>query len=266
MKKISVIVIVMSLLFASLIHAEPTVIKFVTLDKEYFPYIMGNSKDISKTNPGTYVEFLKLLEKKIGIRMTLTRFSYNEIMTMVSTGDTKGYDGDIAAYYTADRGRIGAFPMKDGMPDYSKSLYIDRYYFYKNKKSPVKWNGVYLTDIKKGIVAAAHKSILEELELHGYKYQDGFHPEALTEVSKGNADVALCNVECADYYLFKHPDIAKNIEKLKPEFTARPFFIAFSKDFAKNHPELAKRIWLTIEQMRGDYIKLEKKYLMRKNH
>jgi polar amino acid transport system substrate-binding protein len=266
MKKVSVIIGALSLFFASVIHAEPSVIKFVTLDREYFPYIMGNSKDINKANPGTYVEFLKLLEKKIGIRMTLARLSYSEIMTMVSTGDTKGYDGYIAAYYTADRDRVGAFPMKDGMPDYSKSLYIDRYYFYKNKKSPVKWNGVYLTDIKMGITAAAHKSILEELKLHGYKYKDAFHQEALTEVAKGSSDVALCNVECADYYLAKHPEIAKNIEKLKPEFTARPFFIAFSEDFEKKNPELAKRIWLAVEQMRGDYMRLEEKYLKRKNH
>jgi hypothetical protein len=259
MRKAPILAIIVILAFSSGLAAETKEIKFITYDMENYPHVIGYSRLINKEKPGIFYEFLKVLEKNVGVRMSLTRLPYEELMEMLKTGNTKGYDAYIAASYTPDRDKIAVYPVADGMPDYSKSLYIERYYLYKNKKSPVKWNGVYLTDIKNGIGSATDEAIDEELKWLGYRYKEEMVDVLLKDVAAGKLDVALSIEKGTDYYLKNHPEIAKNVVKLKPEFTARPFFIILSNNFVEKNPELTKKIWIAIGLLRGEYSKIEEK-------
>jgi len=190
----------------------------------------------------------------------LTRLSKSELMNILKTGNTKGFDGYIADYYSPERDLVAEYPMKKGMPDYSKSLFIDRFYFYKNKKSPINWNGVYLTDINKGLGTSFDESVQKEMKLDGYNFKEGFCEDLIREVAEGKLDAILDVDNNMDHFLALHPEIAKNITKLQPQFSARPFFIILSHDFIKKNPELSKRLWFQVGQLKGEYLKLEKKY------
>jgi polar amino acid transport system substrate-binding protein len=264
MKKTLLFLLTILILLSTNLYAQAKTLKLVTYDKEDFPAIIGNSKEINPKTPGAYVDFVKVLGKKLGVNITLTRLSQNELTSIIKTGNARGYDGYIADYYTPDRDRVTAFPMKNGMPDYSKSLFIDRFYFYKNKKSSIKWNGVYLTNINKGLGTSFDESVQKEMKLDGYNFKEGFCDDLIKELAEDKLDAVLSVDNNMDHFLALHPEIAKNITKLQPQFSARPFFVILSNDFVKNNPELANRLWFQVGQLRGEYLKLEKKYYSNK--
>jgi hypothetical protein len=248
---------------AATAHAQEKTLNLAATDHEIYPCLLSDSKKINDGLPGTYVEFIGLLEKSLGIKIILTRLSYDKLMEMEKKHDTKGFDGVIAYNYTRDADKIWAYPEKNGMPDYSKSLDINRYYFYKNKQSPVTWNGVYLANISRPIGADADKAVFGMLDIDGYKYQEMQYPQICRMISEGKLELGLCNENFADYYLKNNPKIAANIVKLKPQFTAVPYFIILSDDFVRKDPKFAKKFWFTVGLLRGEYEKIEARYLQK---
>lgn len=258
MKKI--ISTLLALIVATTMATAQTTLKFAFEDKEDFPSVLGTGPDVLATNPGASVEILRLIEKKLGIAINLSRYPWTRALEAELAGGT--IDGLLTASYKKEREAWGMYPMAGDKPDTTKSLYVTNYVFYRLKGSSIDWTGTALIKSTGSVSIPRGYSVVEELKALGYKVEetDGTLT-CLKMLAAGRAGSVLTLELSADALLAASPDLAKVIEKVAIPYASKPYYIMLSKQFVQKNPELAKKIWASVGELQGEYKKIAAKYI-----
>lgn len=262
MKRKITLVFFLFLIASYTFAAEVKEVRFMCENVEQFPIHMGNSDSIDWNKPGAGIECVKMLESKVGIKIKVERAPWKRVLDVELKNGTS--DGAFPASYKKEREALGAYPMKGGKVDKTRSLYTDAYYFYKLKDANFSWDGKAVSNLKGMVGAPYGYSVVDDLKKLGISVEES--EETLLDFKKlaaGRVGAVAALELMADFLLKKYPDLNKVIVKVSTPIASKEYYVMLSNQFVKSNPALADKIWNAVGKMReNEFPKLVKdKYL-----
>ena len=241
--------------------AQPKELTFVTNVNEDFPYLLGNSEALSLPNPGVSVEIIWILERELGLKIKILRLPWKRALEIELAGGT--VDGAFFASYSKEREAFGVYPMKNGAIDTSRAYSLFSYFLYKQKGSPVEFDGTKIKNLQGPIGVARGYSIGPELTARGYLLEETTGPmQGFVMLSNGRINLIAVPHDNANYILETNPDLAKKIESLPTPISSKAYYLMLSRKFVTKSPELAEAIWNTLPKVsQRELGKLYKRYM-----
>jgi len=242
--------------------AEIKEVRFLCDNKEHFPVYLEDSDLINWNKPGAGVECVKRLESKLGIKVKIERAPWKRVLDAELKNGT--IDGAFSASYKKEREMLGAYPMKDGKVDKTRSLHTNAYCFYKRKDANFSWNGKTVSHLKGMVGAPNGYSVIDDLKNLGLAVEESNGTLIdLKKLAAGRVGAIAALELTADLLLKKYPELNKVIVKVPTPIASKEYYVMLSNQFVKSNPALAEKIWNAVGEMREhEFPKLvEDKYL-----
>ena len=103
---------------ASGVWAEaPLTLTWVTDNTPGGNYIVGEGCRFQEEKPGIEIELYRLTAKRLNFSLRLKRMPWKQCLEQLGSNQV---DGIFPASYKAERGKIGVYPMRDGVVDTSR--------------------------------------------------------------------------------------------------------------------------------------------------
>lgn len=166
-------------------------------------------------------------------------------------------DGIVAASYRAERLRIGAYPLRDGLPDAERRLMRNRYLLFRRKDDTgVQWDGRRLQI--DGIVGVqTGYSITSTLKQHGamISQRERLPIPLLDALVDGSLRAITLTAGEGERLLTDIPAYGRTVEAMPIPLAEKDFYLVFSHRFQQKYPALTERLWLAVskEQKSADW-------------
>lgn len=230
--------------------AEPApVVRVVFNTAPNPPIVYGTGTAIDPDKPSLIVELLRMVGDRTGITFEFQRVPWQRGLYMIEHGQA---DAIFAASVTEDRFRYGAYPMKAGIVDESRSIYQMSYSLFVRRGSGVHWNGHQISGLRAPVGAIPEFAVVPALREMGVALD--LEPSAVGNLLKldGGRIDAYAEIETlANAAIRANPSKFANIEKLSPPLRTTPYYLMFSKIFYQADPEIAERVWDGIAAVRA---------------
>lgn len=207
---------------------------------------------------GLNIELLNRVAKRLDIK-----FQYQGIPWKRCLGALKAneFSGAIGASFKADRLEMGAYPGGN-KADAAKRLNFDRYVLVRRKGGNVDWDGKTFRNLEGAVGVQLGYSIADHLRGMGVTVDEGSQQArelALKLVVGRLAAAAMLDGEVSNLQT-NDAKLAAHLEILPTPLVEKPYFLMLSQALVNTRPELAARIWNTIEEIRNSpaYQKLER--------
>jgi polar amino acid transport system substrate-binding protein len=173
---------------------------------------------------------------------------------------SNGVDGIFAASFDSERLGIGVYPG-GRTPDVAKRLHMDTYLLVRKKGSSLRWNGKTLEALEGAVGIQLGYSIGEQLKAMNLAVDDGsLNPrELVLKLIAGRIGAAAMLGSQARNLVKMDSKLGKEIEILPIALVEKPYYLMLSHAIANSKPDLANRLWKSIESERGSarYRKME---------
>ena len=231
--------------------AETRILKIAYSDVEFFPYQMGNGLEIANP-PGIALDLINEAAKELGIQIEYIRLPNKRVLYSLKSG---AIQGAFCYSFSADRLSSGAYPMKAGKPDRSQRINTISYYLYKQKNSPLTWDGKTIANLNGKVGANSGNSIVDNLKELGLQCEDAITTDQnLKKLSYGRIAAYAGQDTNVNVYIAKghYGDIIQ----LPIPLVTKDYYLLFSNQFMSENPELAKKIWSKIAEIRDSRVPL----------
>lgn len=211
-------------------------------------------------NPGIMVEMVGLIQSRLpALRIVFMRKPWARCLAELETG---AVDAIFSSSFSAERMKIGIYPMKDGKDDRRYRIDTKSYNLYKLADSPLGWDGARFSAPQPALVAVRGYAIVDSLRKMGAVVSEVNHPDAAFRMLlAGRADGFAQLSEFGDYLLKKNPEWTR-IVKVAPPLATKDYYLQISHQFNARHPALAPRIWQALAEVRqAEAERLTAKYL-----
>jgi len=233
---------------------------FAYEDGEQAPYYLGKGAKIP-AKPGVSIDLLRMMEKDLGVEITFKRMPWKRCLSSLEAGEV---DGIFNASFKEKRMKFGQYPMTGKKPDAAKRLTTISYALYRMKGSKVDFDGKKILNADGKVAAPSGYSIIDKLKKkYGVKVDDGSKttPQNFEKMLAGRVVAAADQEMPGDAVLEGSAKYSDKIEKIPTLLVTKPYYLMLSHQFIKKHPELAKKIWAKVAELRDSKIKeLFKKY------
>lgn len=234
------------LLFFSLqCSAEVVTLRFAYEDREIFPYMMGEGSTVPD-KPGATPEIVKRLQKKVPkLKIELQRMPWRRCLDNLLQGESDA----IVASFSQERTLNGVYPMKNGHPDPAFRLGTSSYSLYKMKSSALNWDGAKFSGLTGSIGAPMSWSIGDDLKKLGVTIDAS--PSTQRDFQKLLLDRVTGVAALTEFgdYLLEQAEY-KNVVQVGPALVAKNYYLLLSHQFVGKHPELSKKIWQALAEIR----------------
>lgn len=225
-----------ALLCAPAAAIERPILHWCHEDNETYPWILNDQH-------GLYNVLAKLASARLGVAVALHRLPWRRCLQDVKAGRM---DGVFGAGFLAERCEVGVYPPgPDCRPDANRRLYIDRYPLYRNRNSPLQWDGQRLSGYRQGVAVqpgfVASKT-LAQLKVPSDE-SDKEPYQIMRKVSIGMIDAAVLQAPTGDKLLREVSDFGATIERLPVPFQEYPTYLLMSHARYQANPWFAQQIW-----------------------
>lgn len=247
------------------VSAAETVSKQITFVYEVKPnppFYLGQGLSIDWEKPGITLEVLKLLENRLNIKVHFRRMPWARGLEEVRSNMA---DGIFHASFKKERLKIGSYPMRAGTPDASRKIMNQSYFLYKQKDSPLQWDGKKLSCLNGPVGAVIEYAIVGDLKKMGVQVDETTSQLSNLKKLAAGRIAAIADIETMiDFQIRSYPEEFKNIVKIYPPLKQTPYYLMLSHKFVQENPELSEAIWNTIKEIRetGQYNIIAQKYKM----
>lgn len=195
------------------------------------------------------VEMIVEAGQQKGLEVVFDGVQWSRGLELVQSGVA---DGIINASYKTDRAAFAVYPMKEGIPDVSKSLKAPAYHFYKKRGSAFDFDGKKLIHADGKIGAIRSFAVVDNLKELGADIHLGVNQIGnLRSVAHGEL-IATAELEhSADQALADDGELAQSIEKLPIPVRKKEYYLIFSKPFYAQREKDAQAIWDGIEKLKN---------------
>jgi polar amino acid transport system substrate-binding protein len=238
-------------LFSTEVYAEKVEFTFAYDVQEGFPAFMGSGKDVSKEYPGTYIELLREVEKRVPIKLKLERYPWERCKAYLKANKVDG----INSSFKPSRQEIGVFPKgENNSVDINRRITSDNYILYARKGSPIFYDPLTGTikNPHKGVAAPLGYSIVGELKNKGVDVLE--NPSGVSSLMKmlayDRVSGVIAHETQARFVLSRDPELFGSIEATNPPIQKKEYYILISKEFYAQNPELSEQIWDVIGELR----------------
>ncbi len=253
-------------LFASYVEATEVVVATgINTDP---PYVYGD-EEISNEFPGVTIDVLRLIEAKTGIKFIIQKRPWKRVVHEVRNNNL---DGGFHFSFKEERRSFVAFPIPNGelLPDPKYSISNRSYVIYRLKGQSIHWDGkqIVLNSKDENIIGAIRGgSITGDIKKLGHELREVRSDEQLVKLllaKRIDAFIGLENMIDAKIKTLE-PKERMLIEKSLSVVVNKPYYLAFSKKFYRETPQMAWEIWRQIEHIKksGELQKIFSRYIDR---
>lgn len=197
---------------------------------------------------GLNIELLQLVSHQLNQPFLYQALPWKRCLASLQANEV---DGAFAASFSPERLEIGAYPGGK-LADPAKRMHTDRYVLLKRKGTAVQWDGKQISHLDGAVGVQLGYSIGAQLRGWGVAVEEG-NQGALAlarrlmvgrvgAVAMGGSDATM---------LMAQPEIANQLEELPLPLTEKPYYLMLSHQLLATQPELAQRIWKTVETVRN---------------
>lgn len=160
-------------------------------------------------------------------------------------------DGTFGISVTPERQAFAAFPGGD-LPDATKRMFEGGYVLVRRRGNAVDYDGERIIGLVGLIGAEPATSIAQDLRRHGYAVDDAApSPQALLrKLAAGRIGAAAVGTDQMLQLRQQRHAWLDDLEVLPRPLVDKPYFLALSKPLVTRHPELARRIWEAVAEVR----------------
>ena len=207
---------------------------------------------------GLNFELLRETGRRLNLKLDFQALPWKRCLAQLQANEVQGV---FAASFAPDRLEVGAYPG-GRQADASKRMHVDRYVLVRRKGQAVGWDGKAFTNLDGAIGSQLGYSIGAQLRGMGVTVDEGSQTaRALVQkLLAGRLAAAALGGSDAAGLMATDAQLAAQVEVLPVPLVEKPYFLMLSHAFVKARPELANRIWATLEEVRQSaaYRKLEK--------
>ncbi|MTV38674.1 transporter substrate-binding domain-containing protein [Duganella radicis] len=203
---------------------------------------------------GLNFELLKLVEQRLDVRFDFQSIPWKRCLAQLKAN---AVDGAFAVSYKPDRRELGEYPGGENL-DTSKRMHTDTYVVLRRKGSKVEWDGKHFSNLDGAIGFQLGYSVGDVLRAQNLEVDEGSQraDELARKLIAGR--LAAAAVGGSDAAGLMRGPLAPQLEQLPVPIIEKPYFLILSHALVATRPQLATRIWSTMEQARNspDYKKL----------
>ena len=158
--------------------------------------------------------------------------------------------GVFALSFSQERLALGAYPG-GSVADVGKRMHVDRYVLLRKKGARIGWDGKAFSHVDGAVGIQLGYSVGDFLRAQGVAVDEGSQRanELAQKLIAGRlAGAALGG---ADAWRLMHGPLAPQLEVLPAALVEKPYYLMLSHALVAAEPQLADRIWKTIEEVRN---------------
>lgn len=221
-------------------NASPTTVRFCYQDIELFPNYTGDGSDVPAEKPGVNIELYNFVAEQVGVDIEYFRYSWNRCIALLSAGRI---DSIISSYSPA-RAAVADFPMAGDLPDPARRITTSGYFLYHLDNGKTYWNGKQLTDPSISIGAPLGYSIVRDLKaMNANVTEAGTTGGLLNLLLYGRFDAIAAPGSTTEAMI--RADITRLVNVVRDPLPLKQnaYYIAFSKNFVAQNPDVATAFW-----------------------
>lgn len=247
-----IVFVVLILIFwgTSWAHSAELNLRLVYSNVDFSPYQIGNANAIADP-PGIAIELIAQAAKELGLNIEFVRRPNKRVLVELKEGDA---DGIFCFSFKEARLKNGQYPMKDGKLDSRRRIATVSYFIYKQKDSPLGWDGDQFINLDGNLGGNSGYSIVDDLRKKGIKMD-----EAATTVQnlKKLKIGRIVGYAAQDISTDHHVESGQygEIVKVSTPLSTKDYFLMLSHQFMKQHPDIAEQLWQKIGALRESVTK-----------
>lgn len=195
---------------------------------------------------GLNFELLREVARRTGVRFEFRSMPWKRCLAQLEANQV---GGAFAVSFNRARLRLAAYPGGQAA-DPARRMHVDRYVLLRRKGSHVDWDGKAFRNVEGRIGVQLGYSVgdfLRELEVpvdEGSQRPD----ELAQKLIAGR--LAAAAVGGADALRLMRGPLGAQLEALPVPLVEKPYYLVLSHAFVAARPQLARRIWDAVEQVR----------------
>ena len=195
---------------------------------------------------GLNFELLKRVESKLGIKFDYELLPWKRCLAKLKANEV---DGAFTVSFSDKRREYGAFPG-GAFPDEKKRMHTARYFLVRSKGSNIDWDGNKFSRVDGKIAFQLGYSVGDMLRAQQVDVDetgDSLNNVGRKVLAGRVAGAAVMDSDAAQ--LMRGP-LAGKLEVVEVPLTQKPYYLMLSNALVKSQPDLAARIWKSIEDVR----------------
>ncbi len=235
--------VVIFCLFSWAASAEAPLVRLGYSDAPAPPYQI----DHRKPAPGIAFEIIQHAASALGLSVEFLSLPNRRVQELLKAGEI---NGAFMFSFKAERQASAVYPWNGNQPDRTRRIAVLSYYLYKRVGADLLWDGSTLRGSDRYIGANSGYSVVGDLAKLGIAAQEARTTEQnFSKMVLGRLDAFAHQDLVADQYISTR-NLAGKIEKLTPPLSTKDYFLVFSHQFVKAHPEIAELLWQKIGEIR----------------
>ncbi len=224
-------------------------LRFCYQDTDLYPNYTGKGSKRPDNLPGVNIELLELATARAGVSLEYFRFSWNRCMALLAVSRVDS----VIASYNSERAVFAEFPIKDGTLDTDKRITTSGYYLYHRGSTPF-WDGDKFVDPSIMVAAPTGYSIVRRLREKNIEVIEAGTTDSLLNMLRvGRIDAIAAPGSTADTFIRHDITRYSMITKDPAPLKESPYFVVFSKAFARENPETVNSIWAALPSLREEF-------------
>jgi len=199
---------------------------------------------------GLNFELLAEVARRLGLTLDYQSMPWKRCLAQVKANQV---NGAFAVSFSRERLALGAYPgVKggDGEADPARRMHVDRYVLVRRKGGKVDWDGKRFANVDGRIGFQLGYSVGDFLRAQNVPVDEGSQQadELVQKMLAGRLVAAALGG--GDAMRLMRSAYATQIEMLPVPLIEKPYYLLLSHAFVAQQPDLAERIWKTIEDVR----------------
>jgi polar amino acid transport system substrate-binding protein len=201
-------------------------------------------------NGGLNFELLGEVARRLGVVFDYQSMPWKRCLAQVKANQVSGA---FAVSFSRERLVLGAYPGvhgDQGQADPARRMHVDRYVLVRRQGTRVDWDGKRFANVDGRIGFQLGYSVGDFLRAQNVPVDEGSQKadELVEKLLAGRLVAAALGG--GDAVRIMHTPLARQIDVLPAPLIEKPYYLVLSHAFVARHPELAQRIWKTIEEVR----------------
>lgn len=196
---------------------------------------------------GLNFELLRRVEAKADVSFSYQLLPWKRCLVMLKANQ---FDGAFSVSYSEERRQYGVFPGR-GAADPAARMHVSRYFLIRKKGSQIDWDGAQFRNVDGKIgfqLGYSIGEVLRGMQLPVDESNDSIHNVGRKLLTGRIAGAAMFD---SDAEILMRSPLGRKLEMVATPLLEKPYYLVLSTQLVNSNPELAARIWKSLEEVRN---------------
>jgi polar amino acid transport system substrate-binding protein len=195
---------------------------------------------------GLNFELLAEVARRTGVQFDYQSMPWKRCLEQLKANQV---GGAFAVSFSPERLALGAYPG-GALVDPRKRMHVDRYMLVRRRGSPVDWDGKTLHHVDGRVGIQLGYSVGDFLRAQHVTVDEGSQQASELAQKLIAGRLAAAAMGGGDVRRLIRGPLAAQLEVLPLPLLEKPYFLVLSRALVASRPQLARRLWDAVEQVR----------------